>query len=112
MGVPAMALVWPSVLLMLKSAWGVKGSVSVAELSVILLSTAPNAALMLAVLLKVPLAVLLMLPRATNVAAAPLSRFNVVLMFPLPLEDPQLEPPGVEQDQFMPVSTAAKLSTT
>src|SRR5262249_55335181 len=89
MGVPGTALVWPSVLVTLRSAWGVKVSVSVPPVGV------PPGGVMVAVLTRVPVAVGSIWTVKRKVTVAPTGRSTVVVRAPLPLLGPVTLPPPV-----------------
>jgi hypothetical protein len=100
------------VLLILKSAVGIKVSVSVAELLVLFGSVMPFGGAAVAVFTSVPVAVLETLAVKLNVAAPPDNRLTVALIFPPPLAAPQLDPAVAVQVQIAFVRMTGKLSVT
>src|SRR5258708_7664052 len=89
MAPPAVTLAGP-LFAALRSACGVRVSVSVAVLLPGVGSVVPAGAVTLAVLLRLPVAEAEMLAVTVNVAIPPFARLTVVLMSPVPLVTPQL----------------------
>ena len=85
MPVPAVYVVFPSVFVICRSALGAGVSVSVAVLLPGVGSVIPGGAVMLAVLVRFPVAPDSTVPDRVNVMFAPLTRLTGVLMLPLPL---------------------------
>src|SRR6185436_4081300 len=92
-GVPGMAVDWPSVLVICRSACGVSVSVSVALLLPGVGSVTPAGAVTVAVLLKVPVAAGSIVADTTYVMELPGGIVTESLMFPLPLAVKPLAPP-------------------
>jgi hypothetical protein len=86
--------------------------VAVAELLVPSGSFVVAGADTVAVLLIVPVADAPTVPVAVNVAFAPLFRFTVVLMFPLPEAAPHVPAPVIAHVHVTPVTVAGKESWT
>src|SRR6186713_735283 len=84
-----MALVWPSVLVMLRSAWGVSVSVSLTPVGV------PPGGVTVAVLTREPVAEGLTRTVKVKVMVAPAGRLTVVARAPVPLLGPLTVPPPV-----------------
>src|SRR5258708_6491446 len=89
MAPPAVTLAGP-LFAALRSACGVRVSVSVAVLLPGVGSVVPAGAVTLAVLVRLPVAEAEMLAVTVNVAVPPFARLTVVLMSPVPLVRPQL----------------------
>src|SRR5215207_9365834 len=101
-----------AVFVMLRSPFGCSVEVTDEELFALLGSVTPFGAATLAVLVIGVLAPAGMLAATVNVAVPALVRLTVVLIFPAPLDAPQLEPPEAAQVQFTLVSTLGTLSVT
>lgn len=87
-------------------------SVSLAVLLLLLGSVEPAGAETLAVFVNVPSASSATLAVSANVALPPDARFTVVLMLPVPLVAPQLDPLEVKHVQLALVNFAGRVSTT
>ena len=85
MALPAVYVVLPSVLVMVRSASGLFVSVSVAVLFPGVGSVTPGGVVTFAVFVRLPDAAASTEPDKVNVMFAPLVRFTRVLMVPLPL---------------------------
>src|SRR5438309_2239748 len=86
MGLPGTALVCPSSLVIWRSAWGVRLSVSVALLLIVLVSVTPFAAVTVAVLDREPVAEDSTVAWTTYVMLLPAGRSTLLsLMFPEPM---------------------------
>lgn len=110
--VPAVTVVTLFDLVMDKSEVGVKVSVSLAELFAGLLSVEPAGAATVAVLVKVPVAVLATVALNVNVAVPPGSRFTFDAMLTVPLADAQLEPVEAVQAHEPMTRLAGMMSVT
>src|SRR5215468_10022376 len=93
MGVPGTADRTPSVLVMARSAWGVRVSVSVALLLAGLGSVTPGGGLTVAVLTRVPVAEGSIWTVKVKVTVALTGRLTVAARAPLPLAGPATLPP-------------------
>src|SRR5438093_324940 len=102
----------PSVLVMAKSALTTMVSLSVAELLLGLGSAIPAGPVTRAVLRREPVAEGETVALRVKVAVPPLSRLTVVLIEPVPLAAPQLDPADGTQFQVAPVIAAGTLSAT
>lgn len=97
---------------MLRSATRFNVSVSVALLFAGLDSTAPGGGAMVAVLVTLPVAFGEIVAVNEYVAVPFTARSTVVLMLPVPLAEPQLEPAEAVQVQLAFVKLAGRLSAT
>src|SRR5438132_431421 len=97
---------------MAKSALGPRVSVSVALLLPGVGSVTPAGAATEAVLVSDPVAAGSMFPVRVYVAVPPTGRWSVVLMLPVPLAAPQLEPADATHAQVAPVRAAGTVSVT
>ena len=111
MVVPAESVTWPSVLVMDRSAFPLRVSVSVAELLPGVGSVRPPGIVAVAVLTSVPVAFAAMLAVSVKVAVAPTGRFTEALMLPVPLAG-QEPPPAPTQVHVAPLSALGSVSAT
>src|SRR6476469_9732376 len=93
--VPGTAVVWPSVLVIDRSARGVSVSVSVGLLLVGSGSVSPGGGVTVAVLVRAPVADGLTWAVKLNVTVAPAGRLTAVASGPVPLAGPATLPPPV-----------------
>jgi hypothetical protein len=110
-GWPGTALVWPSVLVIERSAVGVIASVSVAELFPGVGSVTPAGAVTVAVFSSVPVAVGDSVAVTVKVATPLAARSTVAAMSPAPDTGQEL-PAEARHVQAAPVSPAGKSSVT
>lgn len=87
-------------------------SVSVAELFAAFVSTDPGGTAILAEFVREPVAVAATVAVKVYVAVPFTAKLTVVLILPVPLADPQLEPDDAVQVQEALVNVAGKLSAT
>ena len=110
--VPGTAVVWPSVLVIPRSACGVRVSVSVAVLLPGVGSVVPPGGVTVAVLASVPVADAATLAVSVNVAVPAGARLTVALMLPEPLAG-QVEPvPAATHVHVAPLNAAGNVSVT
>lgn len=111
-GAPGIGCVGVAVLAMRRLDWEITVSVSLAELLPDAGSVEPDGLVMVAVLVSVPRASAATVAVTVKVALPPFARLTVVLMLPVPVVAPQLEPLEAKHDQVALVSLAGKMSTT
>jgi hypothetical protein len=109
---PGIAVVAPSVLVMLRSPTGDSVSVSVAELFAPLVSVTPPGAVIVAVLLNDPVAVARTVADTVNVAEPPMARFTGTLNDPVPEAVEQLDPAVAAQVHDQALMFAGIVSAT
>ena len=109
---PGVNDVTPLVFVIARSASGVRVSVSLLELFIGSGSTTPGGTVTVAVLVKEPVAEQSTVAVRVKVAFPPAWRLTVVLMFPLPLAAPQLDPGVAVQVHEAPVKALGNMSVT